>query len=76
MCLSYERIVNWTIDYCCFFQVVKNHNFVTMSQLEEDKEVVEYCRKSFEYRKQLTGEQHEVILLIKKGQSDKGAPLL
>ena len=31
-----------------------------MSQLEEDKEVVEICRKSLEYRKQLQGEEHEV----------------
>ena len=31
-----------------------------MDQLEEDKEVVEMCRKSAEYRKQLNGDEHEV----------------
>ena len=41
-------------------QVVKNHNFVTMDQMEEDKEIVEFCRKSLTYRKQLEGEEHEV----------------
>lgn len=43
-----------------FFKVVKNHNFVTMSQLEDDKEVVALCRKSIKYRKALSGEKHEV----------------
>lgn len=43
----------------CKSEVVKNHNFVTMDQLEEDKEVVEMCRKSQEYRKQLVGDEHE-----------------
>ena len=44
----------------CKSEVVKNHNFVTMDQLEEDREVVEMCRKSAEYRKQLVGDEHEV----------------
>ena len=44
----------------CKSEVVKNHNFVTMDQLEEDREVVEMCRKSAEYRKQLFGDEHEV----------------
>jgi len=43
----------------CKSEVVKNHNFVTMDQLEEDKEVVEMCRKSAEYRKLLSGDEHE-----------------
>ena len=44
-------------------QVVKNYNFVTMDQLEQDKEVVDYCNKSLDYRRQLTGEEHEVGFL-------------
>ena len=42
------------------FQVVKNYNFVTMDQLEQDREIVEFCKKSLSYRKQLSGEEHEV----------------
>jgi len=42
------------------FQIVKNHNFVTMDQLEEDKEIVELANKSLSYRNQLQGEEHEV----------------
>lgn len=40
-------------------EVVKNYNFVTMDQLEQDKEIVEFCKKSLSYRKQLSGEEHE-----------------
>lgn len=40
-------------------EVVKNFNFVTMDQLEQDKEIVEFCKKSLSYRKQLSGEEHE-----------------
>eukprot|EP00794_Sanderia_malayensis_P017020 gene17020-18734_t len=43
----------------CKSEVVKNYNFVTVAQLDEDKEVVEYCRKSLEARKQLQGDEHE-----------------
>ena len=43
-----------------YFQVVKNYNFVTMDQLEQDREIVEFCKKSLSYRKQLSGEEHEV----------------
>ena len=32
-----------------------------MDQLEEDKEVVNICEKSFQYRSKLQGEEHEVI---------------
>ena len=40
---------------------MKNYNFVTHDQLEQDKEIVEFCRKSLSYRKQLSGEEeHEV----------------
>ena len=31
-----------------------------MDQLEEDKEVVNICEKSFQYRSKLQGEEHEV----------------
>ena len=31
-----------------------------MDQLEQDKEIVEFCKKSLSYRKQLSGEEHEV----------------
>lgn len=31
-----------------------------MDQLEQDREIVEFCRKSLSYRKQLSGEEHEV----------------
>ena len=48
----------------CKSEVVKNHNFVTMDQLEEDKEVVEMCRKSAEYRKLLSGDEHEVCGIV------------
>lgn len=40
-------------------EVVKNYNFVTMDQLEQDQEIVEFCKKSLSYRKQLSGEEHE-----------------
>ncbi|XP_073234620.1 TPR repeat-containing protein DDB_G0287407-like isoform X1 [Porites lutea] len=40
-------------------EVVKNYNFVTMDQLEQDREIVEFCKKSLSYRKQLSGEEHE-----------------
>ena len=43
-----------------YFKVVKNYNFVTMDQLEEDEETVEYCRTSLAFRKQLVGDEHEV----------------
>ncbi|XP_065072260.1 uncharacterized protein LOC135696706 [Rhopilema esculentum] len=43
----------------CKSEVVKNYNFVTRDQLEEDKEVVEFCMKSLEYRKKMRGEEHE-----------------
>ncbi|XP_015749872.1 PREDICTED: uncharacterized protein LOC107329716 [Acropora digitifera] len=42
-------------------EVVKNYNFVTMDQLEQDQEIVEFCKKSLSYRKQLSGEEHEVL---------------
>jgi len=48
----------------CKSEVVKNHNFVTMDQLQEDKDVVEICRKSQEYRKQLSGEEHEFKMAL------------
>lgn len=31
-----------------------------MDQLEQDKEIVEFCKKSLSYRKKLSGEEHEV----------------
>ena len=31
-----------------------------MDQLEQDREIVEFCKKSLSYRKQLSGEEHEV----------------
>nr|XP_047125336.1 TPR repeat-containing protein DDB_G0287407 [Hydra vulgaris]XP_047125337.1 TPR repeat-containing protein DDB_G0287407 [Hydra vulgaris] len=37
----------------CKSEVVKNHNFVTMSQLDEDIEVVDICRKSQLFRQKL-----------------------
>ena len=40
--------------------MVKNHNFVTASQIDEDKEVVEMAEKSIKYRDQLQGDEHEV----------------
>ena len=40
---------------------MKNYNFVTRDQLEEDKEVVDYCQKSLQYRKQLNGDENEVM---------------
>ncbi|XP_048581022.1 TPR repeat-containing protein DDB_G0287407 isoform X2 [Nematostella vectensis] len=40
-------------------EIVKNHNFVTMSQLEEDKEIVQIGNKSLSYRNKLQGEEHE-----------------
>lgn len=40
-------------------EVVKNFNFVTMDQLEQDREIVEFCKKSLSFRKQLSGEEHE-----------------
>ena len=43
-----------------FQKVVKNHNFVTASQIDEDKEVVEMAEKSIKYRDQLQGDEHEV----------------
>jgi len=43
----------------CKSEVVKNYNFVTRDQLEEDKEVVDFCQKSLEYRNRLVGEEHE-----------------
>jgi len=45
------------------FQVVKNHNFVTANQIDEDKEVVDMCNKSIRYRQNLPGEEHEVWFL-------------
>ena len=33
---------------------------MTMDQLEQDKEIVEFCKKSLSYRKKLSGEEHEV----------------
>ncbi|XP_057298417.1 TPR repeat-containing protein DDB_G0287407-like isoform X1 [Hydractinia symbiolongicarpus] len=48
----------------CKSEVVKNYNFVTMSQLEEDEEVVELCRKSHDYRKELQGEDHEFKMAL------------
>ena len=42
---------------------MKNHNFVTAGQIEEDKEVVEMAEKSIKYRDQLQGDEHEVIEL-------------
>lgn len=52
--------ITWR-EHCGFyFQVVKNFNFVTMDQLEQDKEIVEFCKKSLSYRKKLSGEEHEV----------------
>ena len=32
-----------------------------MDQLEQDQEIVEFCKKSLSYRKQLSGEEHEVL---------------
>ena len=49
------------LKFALLFQVVKNYNFVTRDQLEEDKEVVEFCMKSLEYRKKMRGEEHEVF---------------
>lgn len=40
--------------------MVKNHNFVTANQIDEDKEVVEMAEKSIKYRHQLQGDEHEV----------------
>lgn len=47
---------------------MKNHNFITMDQLEDDKEIVEIAKKSLSYRNQLEGEEHEVSsgLFIRK----------
>ncbi|KXJ08695.1 hypothetical protein AC249_AIPGENE19769 [Exaiptasia diaphana] len=41
-------------------EIVKNHNFVTMDQLEEDQETVALAKKSLSYRDKLEGEEHEL----------------
>ena len=40
--------------------MAKNINFVSSDQIQDDKEVVEYCKKSLKFRKQLFGEEHQV----------------
>ena len=37
---------------------------MTREQLEEDQEVVEYCRKTLEYRKRLFGDEHQVTTIF------------
>ena len=47
-----------------------------MDQLEQDKEIVEFCKKSLSFRKRLSGEEHEVFwyLLITKEISEAVGP--
>ncbi|XP_066925783.1 telomerase protein component 1-like isoform X2 [Clytia hemisphaerica] len=48
----------------CKSEVVKNHNFVTASQIDEDKEVVAMAYKSVKYRDQLSGDDNEFKLAL------------
>ncbi|CAB3986857.1 Hypothetical predicted protein [Paramuricea clavata] len=40
-------------------EIVKNYNFVTQSQLKEDREIVEFCHKCISYREKLSGDENE-----------------
>ena len=50
--------------YFFLFKIVKNYNFVTKSQLQEDREIVECCRKCIGFREKLTGDENEVLCQV------------
>lgn len=50
----------------CKSEDVKQHNFVTMDQLDEDLEVMEYCNKALQYRSKLTSDEDKFKLAMLK----------